>query len=384
MTDAVMPRYMVAFSLAGEQRDLVRAVAEIVKRELGEGRVFLDEWFEYLIAGQDADVKLQQLYSDGCELVVVCVSKNYGEKSWTLAEHEAIRARYMEARVSQDPRDRYRILPIRVGEGDVPGLPFNAIIPDVRKRAADDIAKMIILRLREIVPDTSVATETPGAEWPEAPPELRWPMADHTGVRQAFATLLTRAATSRCLLLRGPSEAGKSHITRQMLTNALRIEGLDCGRLDFKGTTDIDAALRAFVQDLNVQLPPTNPRFSEYVGGILMALRRRGKPALLICDTYEAASGEAQEWLDKELLPTLIRATWLRVVIAGQRTPERIGSVWEQEAAPVLELKPPPVEDWYQYGKQHRPNLQLSQVETVCELALNKASVIAQLLGPVS
>jgi hypothetical protein len=41
-------RFLVAFSLAGEQRELVRAVAEEVERRLGESTVFYDEWFEFL------------------------------------------------------------------------------------------------------------------------------------------------------------------------------------------------------------------------------------------------------------------------------------------------------------------------------------------------
>ena len=47
-----------------------------------------------------------------------------------------------------------------------------------------------------------------------------------------------------------------------------------------------------------------------------MRLKQRARPALLVFDTYEAA-GEAQDWMEKQLLPSLIRATWLRVVMAG-------------------------------------------------------------------
>jgi hypothetical protein len=376
-----MPKYLVAFSLAGEQRELVRAIATVVRRELGEGTVFLDEWFEHLIGGQDADVKLQKIYGEDCELAVVCVSGQYGNKTWTLAEHEAIRARYMEARVSADPRDQFRVFPIRVGDGDVPGIPSNAIVLDVRQRSAQDAANLIVKRLREIVPAEGVAKKE---DWPETPPALRWPMADHFDAREAFSALLTRDSQWRCLLLRGPSESGKSHITRQMLANALRIEGLDCGRLDLKGTTDMDATLRVFVQDLNAGLPPASARFNERLGNILAVLRQRARPALLVFDTYQEASAEAQEWVEKELLTALVRATWLRVVIAGQSVPKRNGAIWEPEAAPVLELKPPPAEDWYQYGKQHRPELTPEFVQMACKFAENKTSLLAQLFGPVS
>ena len=71
-------KFLVAFSFAGEQRELVRSIAEVVEKELGSSNVFLDEWYEHYIAGHDADRKLQDIYGVGCSLVVVCVSERYG------------------------------------------------------------------------------------------------------------------------------------------------------------------------------------------------------------------------------------------------------------------------------------------------------------------
>ncbi len=131
-TRAVPESFLVAFSLAGEQREFVRAIAEAVENQLGGGTVFLDEWFEHYIAGDDADLKLQEIYDRRCELVVVCVSERYGSKPWTQAEHRAIRARYMKCSATPEKRERDAILPIRVGDGQVEGILFNAIVPDVR------------------------------------------------------------------------------------------------------------------------------------------------------------------------------------------------------------------------------------------------------------
>jgi hypothetical protein len=72
----------------------------------------------------------------------------------------------------------------------------------------------------------------------------------------------------------------------------------------------------------------------------------------------------------------------LRVVIAGQEAPESNGAVWEADASPPISLSPPPPEDWFDYGKKHRPGLTLTDVETACRLACHKASLLAQLLGP--
>jgi TIR domain len=377
----VPEKFQVAFSLAGEQRDLVRAIAEAVETELGQETVFLDEWFEHFLAGHDADLRLQKIYGDQSELVVVCVSAPYGDKPWTGAEHEAIRARLMKTRSSQEERDKLRILPIRVGDGEVKGILFNTIVPDVRERSAIETAKLILDRLRMILPGLGKGAPV-AVDWPEQPPPLRWPMADHGEVRAAFERLLTRAAPWRFLALCGPSEAGKSHITRQMLSNALRLPDFACGRFDFKGLIDMDAEVRAFVQDLGVPPPPVGSRLNERLGHILHALKQRARPALLVFDTYEAAD-EAQDWVEKQLLPSLIRATWLRIVIAGQRVPEHSGAIWEADAFPLITLKPPPPPDWFDYGKRHRPELTLAEVETACRLT-RKASILAQLLGPAS
>ncbi len=224
----------------------MRAIAEAVEKKIGSNNVFFDEWFEYYIAGQDADLKLQEIYGEQCELAVVCVSERYGGKPWTQAEHEAIRARLMKSRKSADKREQLAILPIRVGDGDVPGILFNTIVPDVRDRTPDKTAELIVDRLRLIVPDLNLGTGPliAGFSWPEPPAPLHWPMADHSGVREAFARLLAPDATWRFLSIRGPSETGKSHITNQMLDNALRIPELACGRFDFKGTTGMDAEVQ--------------------------------------------------------------------------------------------------------------------------------------------
>ncbi|MEA3210731.1 MAG: hypothetical protein QOE70_3788 [Chthoniobacter sp.] len=157
----VPEKFLVAFSLAGEQRELVRSIAEAVEQLLGRGSVFFDEWFEHYIAGADADTRLQEIYGQQAELVVVSVSASYGGKPWTLAEHEAIRARHLQLRGSEDRKDAFRILPLRTGAGDVKGILFNTICPDVRQKPVAQTAELIVNRLRLIVPEAKPAPETP-------------------------------------------------------------------------------------------------------------------------------------------------------------------------------------------------------------------------------
>src|SRR3954462_4406401 len=146
-------KFLVAFSFAGEQRELVRSIAEAVEERLGRGTVFYDDWFEYYIAGADADTRLQEIYGQKAELVIVSVSANYGGKPWTLAEHAAIRALYMQLLASKEKKDAFRILPLRTGEGDVKGILFNTICPDVRQKPLAQTTELILNRLGLIVPD---------------------------------------------------------------------------------------------------------------------------------------------------------------------------------------------------------------------------------------
>jgi hypothetical protein len=153
------PVFLVAFSFAGEQRELLRDISMALEKKLGEGTIFFDEWFEYYIAGEDADLKLQEIYSQRCELAIVCVSERYGGKPWTHAEYAAIRARQMKLWESANERDKLRILPLRVGDGEVKGITENIICPDVRQKSIEQTAELILNRLRLIVPDAGFRSE---------------------------------------------------------------------------------------------------------------------------------------------------------------------------------------------------------------------------------
>jgi hypothetical protein len=74
----------------------------------------------------------------------------------------------------------------------------------------------------------------------------------------------------------------------------------------------------------------------------------------------------------------------LRVVIAGQRVPERAGALWENESLPPLQLTPPPPEDWFAYGQPHKPGITLDFVRQAHQCCGGKASLLAQLLGPTA
>lgn len=371
-------RFAVAFSLAGEQRQLILPIAQEVEAVLGRSTVFYDDWYEYWIAGTDADLLLQRLYGEGTELVVVCVSGAYGDKPWPRTEHRAVRARLMQGTTAAD---RHRIFPVRVGDGEVEGVLPNEIVPDFRVKTAVEAAELIVARLN-LVRGYASSAEPATERWPNEVPVLQWPMADHAEARRAFAGLLCEASPERALLVCGESETGKSHMSTQMIRNAMLMPGVVSGRFDFKGTTNMGVEMEAFSRPLGVE-PPAGRTLNEQLGKVFTELRRQAQPTLLVFDTYEAA-GEAKNWIENVLLPHLVSAAWLRVVIVGQSVPRRLGSVWESIAAGPIVLQLPGPAAWLEYGRANRGEaLSLDFVTQVHQFAYGKASVLAGLLGPV-
>lgn len=369
----VPTRFAVAFSLAGEQRQLVLPIAQEVEAVLGRSTVFYDDWYEHWIAGMDADLLLQSLYRDRAELVVICVSGVYGNRPWTRTEHRAVRARLMAA-------DRHQIFPFRVGDGDVEGVLINEIVPDLRRKTPVEAAELIVARLN-IVRGYAADVRPVVARWPSDAPELHWPMADHSEARGAFAKLLSEGTEERALLIRGASETGKSHMSKQMIRNATLLPGVAAGRFDFKGTTNMDVEIEAFSRPLDIE-PPAGQTVSERLAKVFAELRRRAQPALLVLDTYEAA-GEAKEWIEGVLLPHLVYCRWLRAVIIGQSVPARAGSTWESVAARPLTLQLPGPEDWLAYGQANRgESVSLDFVTLAHQYADGRPSLLAGLLGP--
>ncbi len=142
-------RFEVALSFAGDnKRATIRRIAEILRDKIGSGRVFFDEWFEHEIAGQDAQVVLQNVYRTSTWLVVTCICKRYAEKPWTQDEWRAIQSFERTLRdAGAGNLKRLRLLPLRFGDGDVDGLFDTAIVPDVRDRSAESVARLILDRL---------------------------------------------------------------------------------------------------------------------------------------------------------------------------------------------------------------------------------------------
>ena len=321
---------------------------------------------------------LGDIYEHRCDLAVAFFSGEYDTKAFTQSEHARIRSRILNNPTAQG---KLGVLRVRVGEGLATSVPATTLYADMRNHDVASIAASIAKRVG-IVQAKDSNDAPPDDGWPVDRPDLQWPMADHAEAREAFASLLTGLSRYRILPIRGLSETGKSHMSKQMLTNVHRLRQVTGGRFDFKGTTSMDMEFSLFTNSLDIDpLPGSGPR--EQFNHILRGLKQRAKPTVIVFDTYEAA-GEANDWIDGALLLEASRSPWLRVVIVGQRVPECRDKSWETICHPTIDLTVPSPDDWFSYGSQHRTDgaLTLDIVTQVHQLTGGSASTLASICRP--
>lgn len=85
-----MKHYKIALTFAGESRDLVAPIAELLAEKYGKDAILYDKFHEAEFARPRLDVYLQSLYHDHSDLIVVFICKEYANKKWCGVEWHAI------------------------------------------------------------------------------------------------------------------------------------------------------------------------------------------------------------------------------------------------------------------------------------------------------
>ena len=118
--------FQVSLSFAGEQRSYVEQVASsLAKLSI---RVFYDREQKIELWGRNQGEELQRIYMDDSFVVVMFISRDYGQKSWPIQERRATLSRAMRER-------REYVLPVRFDDTVLPGLD-----PDVSYLNAHDFS----------------------------------------------------------------------------------------------------------------------------------------------------------------------------------------------------------------------------------------------------
>jgi len=130
--------YDIALSFAGEDR----VHAERLANELKERgiKVFYDAFEKAMLWGEDLFSYLDELYRFRATFCVVFISKQYAKKLWTNHERKAAQAKAFSD-------NRTYILPIRIDDTEVPGIPPTIGYLSWGDESIENIANMIQRKL---------------------------------------------------------------------------------------------------------------------------------------------------------------------------------------------------------------------------------------------
>src|SRR2546429_9757956 len=141
-------RFAIAVSFPGELRSFVRNVVDRLAEQLGEERVFYDQWYESELVGLDGDLKLRRYYREQSEVVVPFFSKHYA-KDWCQIEWSSIRA-MLKARRKEDA-----VIPVEMDRTSIDGWESIDFAIHRKGRSGKEIADLIIGAYRQRYPVTA-------------------------------------------------------------------------------------------------------------------------------------------------------------------------------------------------------------------------------------
>jgi len=76
-------RFRIAFSFAGEKRDVVERVAALLAERFGNDAILYDKYHEAEFARYDLGIYLSPLYGEQSDLIVPVLCPAYDAKRWT-------------------------------------------------------------------------------------------------------------------------------------------------------------------------------------------------------------------------------------------------------------------------------------------------------------
>ena len=135
---AIRAQYDVALSFAGEDRSSAEQLARCLTEN--DVRVFYDKYEEATLWGKDLYEHLAWVYRDAARYCVLFISKHYANRLWTTHERRNAQARAFRE------KEEY-ILPIRLDDTEIPGLPETVGYVDLRRQSIDEVCRLVLQKL---------------------------------------------------------------------------------------------------------------------------------------------------------------------------------------------------------------------------------------------
>src|SRR6478752_550993 len=130
-----MPKYDLAISFAGEQREIARGFAE--RLDASGYSIFFDEFHQAELWGRDLTVALGDVYEHDARWCLVLVSREYVQKAWTNIERQNALSRFMHQRSGY-------LLCLRLDDAELPGLPRVIGYLDFRTTGEESVYGLLL------------------------------------------------------------------------------------------------------------------------------------------------------------------------------------------------------------------------------------------------
>ena len=142
-----MHKYDVVLSFAGEDREYAKALADLLKA--GGYDPFYDENELANLWGKNLYDYLSEVYKDRARYCVMFLSQHYERKLWTNHERQMAQARAFQ-------ENREYILPVRLDDTEIPGIPPTVGYLDLRSTTIEEVYEALVMKLSGTTPKTAV------------------------------------------------------------------------------------------------------------------------------------------------------------------------------------------------------------------------------------
>ena len=132
----------VAITVAGPERKLARVLAH--ELEAAGLAVFYDELYPEHLWGQNLADTFDAIFRLRSLFCVMFISRAYAASEWTNHERQSALARALKE------RGKAYILPVRVDETELPGLPSTIGFVSLQEHGIKKIAQMLIKKVRSV------------------------------------------------------------------------------------------------------------------------------------------------------------------------------------------------------------------------------------------
>ena len=146
-----MKKYDVALSFAGEDRQHAKALADML--EAGGYSCFYDENELANLWGKNLYDYLSSVYKGRAHYCVMFLSKYYERKLWTNHERQLAQARAFQ-------ENREYILPVRLDDTEIPGIPPTVGYLDLRAITIEEVYEALDKKLSGTIPKTTTTDRT--------------------------------------------------------------------------------------------------------------------------------------------------------------------------------------------------------------------------------